>query len=285
MSQLGNSPVSNWSPKQLAAGIKKFIPRKKKSAVDINFVNANYTLKTASTLKEKRKAYRLRYDIFYKEFSSTSRSEPGIDKDRFDDVCDSLVIIDNQNERIVGTYRLAPHQGISWLYSATEFDLRSFLGYCPGPIVEVSRACIHPDYRTGTVISLLWRGIYHYMQAVDCRFLIGCSSITRMPDTQILSFIYHLQHSGLAFTGCPVRPLPAYDRSDDLLEQLGTTSVESFDPRALPALVRAYIKVGARFAPIPAYDSHFSCYDFFTIFDIHSMGRSMRARLDRNKRS
>ena len=39
-------------------------------------------------------------------------------------------------------------------------------------MVEVGRSCIHPDYRGGAVIALLWSGLADYMVRNNYEYLI-----------------------------------------------------------------------------------------------------------------
>jgi hypothetical protein len=44
-------------------------------------------------------------------------------------------------------------------------------------MVEVGRSCIHPDHRSGAVITLLWAGLADYMVSNNYEYLMGCASI------------------------------------------------------------------------------------------------------------
>jgi putative hemolysin len=81
---------------------------------------------------------------------------------------------------VVGTYRLlnaTRARKLGRLYSEGEFDLGR-LNNIRGRIVEAGRACIHPDYRGGSVIMLLWSGLAEYMRRENAEFLVGCASIS-----------------------------------------------------------------------------------------------------------
>src|SRR5262249_57287477 len=61
------------------------------------------------------------------------------------------------------------------LYAETEFHLTRLLGI--DRLVEVGRACVRRDYRTGSVISLLWAGLLRYLLDGGHEFVVGCASI------------------------------------------------------------------------------------------------------------
>jgi hypothetical protein len=61
-------------------------------------------------------------------------------------------------------------------YSENEFHINR-LQHLRSRMVEVGRSCIHPDHRSGAVITLLWAGLADYMVSNNYDYLIGCASI------------------------------------------------------------------------------------------------------------
>ena len=47
-------------------------------------------------------------------------------------------------------------------YTGQEFDLCGVRAPS-GEIMELGRSCVEPEYRTGAVMQLLWRGIADYL--------------------------------------------------------------------------------------------------------------------------
>src|ERR1035437_10368420 len=125
------------------------------------------TLSLASTPQEVREVQRLRYKIFIEAMGLTSLANAdGLDQDEYDACCDHLIVRDTKTLKVVGTYRvLSPHAArrIGKFYSEQEFDL-SRLDNLRDRIAEAGRACIHPDYRSGGVIMLLWAGLAAFMK-------------------------------------------------------------------------------------------------------------------------
>ena len=72
------------------------------------------------------------------------------------------------------------------LYADTEFDLSALADLRPRT-VEVGRSCVHPDHRSGTVLSLVWAGIGRYL-------LLS----VRQPETT-----NQIGHSGLTLAQAP----------------------------------------------------------------------------------
>ncbi len=227
-----------------------------------------YLLKTVETSRELTEALRLRYQVFHREMIGKRKSR-GVDVDEFDFICDHLVIIDQKTEKIVGTYRMNSSLFSNRFYSANEFNIRKLIEL-PGNKLELGRACIHKDYRHGIVISLLWRGIAEYMQKTNSDILFGCASLqTQCAKSAALLYRYFASFDRLVDQfSCP--PTFSYQSSElekHISEMQGPMTNEEIlvAENLMPALCRAYLKAGATFSGIPAYDEEFKCFDFLTI--------------------
>ena len=90
--------------------------------------NKRFEVRLTRNDEEVEACLRLRYRIFSQEMGARlSTQEKGIDKDRFDEFCKHLMIIDNESGKIIATTRLlisedARRSGM--FYSETEFDLK-----------------------------------------------------------------------------------------------------------------------------------------------------------------
>ncbi|EUA72109.1 acetyltransferase domain protein [Mycobacteroides abscessus subsp. bolletii 1513] len=107
---------------------------------------------------------RLRYDVFSSEpgfqLASTPEAFEGRDADRFDEHCDHLLVREDVSGDVVGCYRMLPPPGAiaaGGLYSATEFDISGLDSLRP-QLVEMGRAVVRGDHRTGAVVLLMWAG-------------------------------------------------------------------------------------------------------------------------------
>ena len=109
--------------------------------------------------EEVKEAQKLRYDIFSGVMGARLNTHvPGLDVDLFDVVCEHLLVRDVSTRQVVGTYRvLTPAQArrIGSTYSDMEFDLTR-LRSLRSRMVELGRACVHPDHRHGGVVMALW---------------------------------------------------------------------------------------------------------------------------------
>lgn len=216
---------------------------------------------------EVKEAQRLRYKVFAEEMGANLKpSKEGLDVDIFDSFCDHLIVRDNETLKVIGTYRaLPPHQAkqMGCLYSDSEFDLTR-LRHLRHKIVEVGRSCVHRDYRSGGVIMALWSGLGQYMKKNEYEVMLGCASVP-MGDgghyaASLAKMLNNEQHlSDIEYRVFPRLALP--------IEELNS-SLE-VDP---PALIKGYLRLGAKVCGNPAWDPDFNTADFLTMLrldDIH----------------
>jgi putative hemolysin len=206
-----------------------------------------------------REAQRLRFKVFAQEMGA--RIDGGgeeIDRDLFDRFCDHLVVRDTTTNEVVGTYRiLTPDQAkrVGGYYSDDEFDLTR-LAHLRNRMVEVGRSCVHPDYRSGGVVTLLWSGLARYMRAYNYDYLMGCASISMADGGHAAAGIYSkLQVDCMSpiewrvFPRCPL-PLEALDPQPDA---------------SMPPLIKGYMRVGAYVCGDPAWDPDFNTADLLLL--------------------
>ena len=208
---------------------------------------------------EIRAAQRLRYQVFAVEMGANlPNTLPGHDIDLFDDYCEHLLVREEATGEVVGTYRvLTPTQAkrAGSTYSDTEFDLTR-LRSLRERMVELGRSCVHSDYRSGGVILALWGALAEFMARNKLDTMIGCASIPMQASGtssgQVAASIWRqVKHTHLAPIEHHVTPrlaLPV-DRLDDSL---------NIEP---PALIRGYLRLGAKVLGAPAWDPDFNSAD------------------------
>jgi putative hemolysin len=215
---------------------------------------------------EVREAQRLRYKVFAEEMGATLKpSAERLDVDIFDDFCEHLIIRDTESLKVIGTYRvLPPHQAkqMGCFYSDSEFDLIR-LRHLRHKMVEVGRSCVHRDYRSGGVIMALWSGLGQYMKKNDYEIMLGCASV-QMGDgghyAASLSTMLNSNHlTDIEYRVFPRLALPVEKLNNQL----------DVEP---PALIKGYLRLGAKVCGNPAWDPDFNTADFLTMLrmeDIH----------------
>jgi putative hemolysin len=217
----------------------------------------------AATPSEILAAQKLRWRVFADELGARLPSRvPGVDRDHYDPYCDHLIVRDEANGRIVGTYRILPPEAarkVGSYYSEGEFDLTRLTHLRPR-IVEIGRSCIDPDYRTGATIALLWSGLARYMQQHGHEYLIGCASIGMQDGGHNAIGIYQALADHLAPPEYRVFPRHALP-----LDRIAAAARPE-----VPPLLKGYMRAGAWICGEPAWDPDFNTADLLLLLP---MGR------------
>ena len=213
----------------------------------------------AQHLDEVREAQRLRYAVFAGEMGARLNTLlPAHDIDLFDDYCEHLLVRDLASAQVVGTYRvLTPAQAkrLGSTYSDTEFDLVRLRGLRER-MVELGRSCVHPKHRHGGVIMALWGALAEFMVRNHLDTMIGCASIPMLHNGVVTGDLaaclwQQLRQTHMApiqYQVLPRLPLPV----DELAHEL---------PVEAPALIKGYLRLGAKILGAPAWDPDFNTAD------------------------
>ena len=217
-------------------------------------------------------AQRLRYRVFAEEMGARlPQPELRLDRDRFDAYADHLLVRDTLTGAVVGTYRMLPAREarkVGRLYSEAQFELGA-VARLPG-LVEVGRACVHPGYRTGAVIGLLWAGLATYLQGGGYEHVIGCASIPASEDRVAVSRVCRLLlRDHLGPVEWRVAPRTCFD-----LDDAGPSS-----PADIPPLIRGYLRLGARVCGAPAWDPEFRTADLLLLLPMAGLDPRWARRL------
>lgn len=214
-------------------------------------------------------AQELRFDVFYGEMgakASDTTLARRRDADEFDQVADHLVAVDLERStklrpHVVGCYRMlrgsvaARHHGF---YTAREFDLSSTRAPY-GEIMELGRSCVHAEYRTGSVMQLLWRGIADYLETHQVGLMLGCASLPGTDPDALAPMLSYLHHRYLAPVGLRPRALPhRYVQAD----RIPTDQLDDREAlRQLPPLLKGYLRLGGMIGDGAVIDEQFNTTD------------------------
>ena len=209
-----------------------------------------------------RAAQRLRHAVFAEEMGAQLSPLPGIptghDADVFDPYCEHLLVRTvaraHHPATVVGTYRvLTPSAArrAGGYYSDTEFDLTRLRALRPR-MAELGRSCVHPDHRSGAVILTLWGELVRFMHDNQLDAVVGCASVSMRDGGHAAASLWRrLSQTHLAPIEHQVRPrlpLPVEALNQDL-------AVEA------PALIKGYLRCGAKVLGAPAWDPDFHTAD------------------------
>lgn len=212
----------------------------------------------------------LRYRVFYEELGAVAdpiTRASGRDVDAFDAVADHLLVLDRSRPEaagpaVVGCYRLLRGSVAAagcGFYTAGEFDL-GVLADRVDRVVELGRSCVHPDYRNGTVMQLLWRGIARYLEQHGLELMLGCASL---PGTDVEALGPTLAWLGAHHLAPPeLRPRPVPGRHVKLPPADRYTAIELGRGKALlPPLLKAYLRMGGMIGDGAVIDRQFNTVD------------------------
>ena len=230
-----------------------------------------------------RAAQSLRRSVFFDEMGARPAnprcSAGALDVDHFDAFCDHLLIKTRNSsglvdDQVVGTYRvLSPDAAgrAGGYYTDTEFDLRAW--HAQGRrVAELGRSCVHRDWRRGSVIMMLWTALGAYMQARGVSTLIGCCSVPLSDRGASARALWKdLSRTHLVEEASRVFPRTPFD--------LAPVGREPSDPGSnfpMPALMKGYLRCGARLLGAPAHDAAFNTADFPMTLHLADLSPSYR---------
>lgn len=211
---------------------------------------------------EVREAQALRHQVFAVEMGARltppKGAPAGLDIDLFDAYCEHLLVRaageDGEPGPVVGTYRVltpAAAKRAGGLYSDTEFDLTRLRALRPR-VAEIGRSCVHADHRSGGAIITLWGALAEFMARNGLDTVIGCASVSMRDGGHFAASLWkQIAATHLAPIDCQVRPrlpLPIAHLRQNL----------NVEP---PALIRGYLRCGAKLMGEPAWDPDFNTAD------------------------
>ena len=245
----------------------------------------NFTVRLAKNTADLHAVQRLRYDVFVRELGASGE---GIDHDRrleqdaYDPHCLHLMLLDLSRgeklvDQLVGVYRLLTMQGAEAagsFYSASEFDLLPLLD-SKRPMIELGRSCLRKAYRGGEAMFVLWQVLAKLVMREGAEILFGTASfagtdIERM--AQSLSLLHEKHMMPLA-----LRP-KAVATDYVSLQQLPQVQLDRIAAlKAMPALIKAYLRLGGGVGDGAYVDHGFNTIDVCLVLDIKTMNMRQKA--------
>ncbi len=224
-------------------------------------------------------AQAIRFQVFHQEMGARSASTlEQRDADRFDAICDHLLVIDTSRpgavrDRIVGTYRLLPQEramAAGGFYSQDEFEMAPLIQRHPGRrFLELGRSCVLPAYRSRRTIELLWQGIWAYCRRLRIDVMTGCASFpgtVPAAHAEALSFLAHFCRAE-----GPWRTSARADRyvSMDLMPREAVNAKTAL--AAMPPLIKGYLRLGAKFGDGCVIDHEFRTTDVLVVLPVEAI--------------
>ncbi|MFM8746257.1 MAG: GNAT family N-acetyltransferase [Aestuariivirga sp.] len=254
--------------------------------MDIKAGRGMLILRQARTAEEIAACQRLRYRVFYEEMNAKADEKTSalmMDCDRFDAICDHLLVVHLGQPKhdspimiadgeLIGTYRLLSQktaEAHGGFYTQSEFDIAPLVARHPGlQFLELGRSCVLKPFRTKPVVELLWQGIWNYVRACRMDVMLGCASLEGTdPDAHALALSF------LAEAAAPpewtVRALPGR------LVNMRRMPPEKIDKRralaVLPPLIKGYLRLGCYIGDGAVIDEQFNTIDVLIILPVSAI--------------
>jgi putative hemolysin len=239
-------------------------------------------VRLAITTRDIRRAQKLRYKVFFEEMSASAKGASMLsrrDVDDFDRLCDHLLVLDHgpqsksvprMKPKVVGTYRLLRQEIAeqNWgFYTAGEYDIAPMLSAHPHlRFLELGRSCVLKPYRNKRTVELLWAGIWTYVLHHRIDVMIGCASLEGTDPRKFslpLSFLHHFASASGAWQASA---WPEQGTPMDLLPKEAIDQKAAL--RALPPLIKGYLRLGATFGKGAVIDRRFGTTDVLVILPV-----------------
>ncbi len=237
----------------------------------------------AQTADDLRAAQRLRYDVFVTEMGGDGPivdHEARLERDKFDDYAGHFLLLDETRaagDQTVGAYRFmtaAMADQAGQFYCEDEYDL-TLLHQSGKGLLELGRSCLHPDYRGGAAMLHLWSALSEYVASQDVDVLFGVASFagTNIADyAHSLALLHqrHLAPEGLRVTARGPTAFSLDQVSADQVDRLAAV-------RAMPALIKAYLRLGATVGEGAFVDYAFNTVDICMVLERSAINQMQKA--------
>lgn len=219
----------------------------------------------ASTESDVRDAQRLRYRIFGEEMGAKLKgAEKGLDQDEYDPYCQHLLVRESNSQNLVACTRIltdSQAEQLGSFYSASEFELGE-IPRLPGRVIEIGRTCVHPDYRQGAAIAVLWSGLAGFINLHSVDYLFGCASIPLGEGGALAEAIMNRLRKQAMSPKIHVVPHLPVPRA---------SGVENILSAPMPPLLKAYVRLGAKACGEPYWDRDFDVADVLMLLDVDEL--------------
>ena len=295
--QAGTGAPNLISTLQAYGGLQAWAARAHRPSQSLGRIGT-LEVRLAQTAAEVRQAQKLRYRVFYQEGSAIPN--PGRlfarrDVDAYDAICDHLLVLDHgagaghhgNRPKVVGTYRLLRQplaEDYGGFYTAGEFEIGELIArHANLQFLELGRSCVLAPYRNKRTVELLWHGIHAYVLQNRCDVMIGCASLDGTEPKQLalpLSFLHHYARAPEAWRA---RAL------NERYVEMNRMSKETIDPkaalRALPPLIKGYLRLGAYIGDGAVIDHEFGTTDVLIVLPVSAIKQRYLEHFDVNRRA
>jgi putative hemolysin len=135
--------------------------------------------------------------------------------------------------------------------------------------MELGRSCVLKPYRNRRTLELLWQGVWSYLRENGANVMIGCASFAGTDPKAHATALSYLYHTALAPEDWRVKA------HEHLRVDMNMMPAEAVNVRAaikaLPPLIKGYLRVGAYIGDGAVIDHQFGTTDVFVIMPVEAI--------------
>lgn len=225
------------------------------------------------------------------------------DIDEYDYYYEHIVLWDDKDLEIVGSYRIAKARevidmlDVKGLYTASLFEYsENFVKYFDSGI-ELGRSFVQPKYWNSRALDYLWQGIGAYLKTnPDIRYMFGPVSISRAYSNEAVEFLVYFYMNYFGAEKQAVSHIESYkisDKSQEKFEELFVKNDYNTDLNilktelqllgyAIPTLYKQYSDLcldnGVQFMDFGIDKDFDNCVDGFILVDTDKLKPLKRKR-------
>ncbi|MGB0498093.1 MAG: GNAT family N-acetyltransferase [Rubricella sp.] len=234
-----------------------------------------------------RGRYRARFSVAHEDVTAaqalrhrTFRGGGGLDIDMFDADATHVLIEDQKTGALAACFRMIPFANgaeIARSYSAQYYELSALTAF-EGPMVEMGRFCIAPEYqRDPDILRVAWGAMTRFVDENGVEMLFGCSSFHGTEAEEYQDAFALLKDRHLA----PKRWLPRV-KAPKVFRFAQKLRLRKPDlklaQKKMPPLLRSYLVMGGWVSDHAVVDNDLNTLHVFTGLEIKLIPPA-RARL------
>ena len=204
-----------------------------------------------------------------------------LERDDFDAVYEHLLLIDTRRDpesldHVVGVYRLLKGERAAEFgrfYCDAEYDLAP-LRASGRRLLELGRSCVHPDYRGGPAMYLLWQALADYVLTQGIEVLFGVASFHGTDAQALAAPLSWLHHHHLAPESLRARAHSDHFQPMDLIAPNALDRASAM--AQMPTLIKAYLRLGGFVSDGAWVDHAFNTVDVCLVMDTARMSAKHR---------
>jgi len=241
-------------------------------------IEEQFSVRLAASDSDLRAAQRLRYEVFVAELGGDGEMvdhDARLECDRYDRHVDHLLLTDDsRGGAVVGVYRLLRDDQaarVGQFYSEDEYDLGP-LRRSGRRLLELGRSCVAPPYRGGPAMYHLWNGLARYVLEHGSEILFGVASFHGTDAEALAQPLSLLHHRHMAPPELRVRARAPHYQPMNLLPEDRIDRRQAM--RAVPALIKAYLRLGGQVGDGAFVDHAFNTIDICMVMDTERLSEA-----------